>query len=40
MNYALDSLYDEERGEYYSLEMILNSLQEYDFQKEFLKNLF
>ena len=32
-----DSLYDKEKGEYYSLKMILNSLKEYDFYKEFLK---
>lgn len=36
-SYDPNLLYDEEKGEYYSLEMILNSLQEYDFQKDFLK---
>lgn len=36
-SYNPNSLYDADKGEYYSLEMILNSLQEYDFQKEFLK---
>ena len=32
-----NSLYDKEKGEYYSMEMILNSLKEYDFHKEFFK---
>lgn len=36
-NYNPNCLYDEEKEEYYSLEMILNSLQGYDFQKEFFK---
>lgn len=36
-SYDLINLYDDEKKEYYSLEMILNSLQEYDFQKEFFK---
>lgn len=36
-NYNPEILYDEVNEEYYSLEMILNSLQEYDFQKEFFK---
>lgn len=36
-SYNPNSLYDEEKGEHYSLEMILNSLQEYDFKKEFFK---
>lgn len=38
-SYNPNSLYDEEKGEYYSLEMILNSLQEYDFKNEFFKIL-
>lgn len=36
-DYDPDSLYDKVNDEYYSLEMILKSLQEYSFQKEFLK---
>lgn len=36
-HYNEKTLYDNERDEYYSLEMILNSLKEYDFQMEFLK---
>lgn len=35
--YNGELLYDIEKKEYYSLEMILNSLKEYDFQQEFLK---
>lgn len=31
------TLYDSERDEYYSLEMILNSLKNYNFQRDFLK---
>ncbi len=38
-DYNPNSLYDKKRREYYSLEMILNSLQDYDFQKEFFKIL-
>lgn len=38
-NYDPDSLYDGKKQEYYSLEMILNSLEEYTFQKEFFKIL-
>lgn len=38
-NYNPNTLYDEEKGEYYSLEMILNSLKEYSFQKETFKIL-
>lgn len=34
--YNGEILYDSERDEYYSLEMILFSLQEYEFQKQFL----
>lgn len=36
-NYNPLTLYDEDNEEYYSLDMILKSLQEYEFQKEFLK---
>ena len=36
-SYNPNLLYDAERGEYYSLEMILNSLKEYNFQREFFK---
>ena len=35
--YNPDTLYDEEKNERYSLEMILGSLQEYDFRMDFLK---
>lgn len=35
-NYDPNSLYDAEKQEYYSLEMILNSLQGYEFQNEFM----
>lgn len=38
-DYNPNTLYDEEKGEYYSLEMILNSLKEYSFQKETFKIL-
>lgn len=36
-SYDPNLLYDGDKEEYYSLEMILKSLQDYDFQKEFLK---
>jgi predicted DNA-binding protein YlxM (UPF0122 family) len=36
-NYDEQALYDKEKDEYYSLEMILTSLQDYNFQKDFLK---
>ncbi len=36
-NYRPEILYDGENKEYYSLEMILNSLKEYKFQRDFLK---
>lgn len=36
-SYNPNYLYDEDKREYYSLEMILNSLGEYEFQMEFLK---
>jgi len=35
--YNEKTLYDCKRNEYYSLEMILNSIQEYNLQKDFLK---
>lgn len=35
--YKPEILYDEKNKEYYSLEMILNSLGEYKFQRDFLK---
>jgi hypothetical protein len=38
-SYNPNTLYDEEKGEYYSLEMVLNSLKEYSFQKEIFKVL-
>lgn len=38
-SYDPNTLYDEEKGEYYSLEMILYSLKEYSFQKEIFKIL-
>lgn len=36
-NYNPETLFDDINKEYYSLEMILNSLKDYDFQREFLK---
>lgn len=36
-NYNPETLYDDINKEYYSLEMILNSLSNYDFCREFLK---
>jgi hypothetical protein len=36
-NYDPETLYDDVNNEYYSLEMILSSLKDYDFQMEFLK---
>ena len=36
-NYNPETLYDDINKEYYSLEMILNSLSDYDFCREFLK---
>ncbi|WP_156203399.1 HipA domain-containing protein [Candidatus Syntrophocurvum alkaliphilum] len=36
-SYDPNLLYDNEQMEYYSLDMILHSLKEFDFQKEFLK---
>lgn len=36
-DYNPEILYDEIREEYYSLEMILKSLEDYDFQKDFLQ---
>ena len=36
-NYNPETLYDDINKEYYSLEMILNSLSDYDFSREFLK---
>lgn len=35
--YNQNLLYDEEKEEYYSFEMILNSLEEYNLKKEFIK---
>lgn len=36
-NYDENSLYDNVKNEYYSLEMIMNSLNDYNLQNEFLK---
>ena len=36
-NYDPDSMYDNSNEEYYSIEMILNSLDEYNLKDEFLK---
>jgi len=36
-NYDTDILYDSEEEEYYSLEMILKSLEQYSFQRDFFK---
>lgn len=36
-NYNPENMYDDWKKEYYSLEMILNSLQEYNLTEEFLK---
>lgn len=36
-NYDPLTLYDEVNEEYYSMDMIIKSLQDYDFQKEFFK---
>ena len=36
-HYNTDNMYDDNRHEYYSLEMILNSIQEYNLEKDFLK---
>lgn len=38
-NYNPETLYDSEKEEYYSLDMILHSLDEYDFKLDFLKIL-
>jgi len=38
-NYDSDTLYDNEKEEYYSLGMILTSLREFSFQKDILKVL-
>jgi HipA-like protein len=38
-NYDPNTLYDEEKEEYYSLEMILNSIEEFSFQNEIFKTL-
>jgi len=36
-DYNADSMYDDSRHEYYSLEMILNAIKEYNLEKDFLK---
>jgi hypothetical protein len=38
-DYDPNTLYDEKKQEYYSLEMILNSLEEFSFQSEIFKTL-
>lgn len=39
-NYDKDTLYDSNTKEYYSLEMVLNSLREYEFKTDFFKIMF